>query len=62
MEKLGLEWSGPMTQTTNLSGTTRKTIWTWARDPDNPFPKPHKIGDKTTRWNNNEIKQMGCSL
>lgn len=23
MEKLGLEWSGPMTQTTNLSGITR---------------------------------------
>jgi predicted DNA-binding transcriptional regulator AlpA len=37
-------------------GTTRKTIWTWARDPDNPFPAPKKVGANMTRWVNAEIK------
>ena len=37
-------------------GTTDKTIWLWAADPDNPFPKPKKIGANTTRWSNEEIK------
>jgi len=37
--------------------TTRKTIWTWARDPDNPFPAPKKVGANTTRWVNAEIKK-----
>ena len=41
--------------------TTRKTIWTWSADPDNPFPEPHKIGDNSTRWSNSEIKSMGVS-
>ena len=36
--------------------TTRKTIWTWARDPDNPFPEPRKVGANMTRWVNAEIK------
>ena len=36
--------------------TTRKTIWTWARDPDNPFPEPKKVGANMTRWANAEIK------
>jgi predicted DNA-binding transcriptional regulator AlpA len=36
--------------------TTRKTIWTWARDPDNPFPQPKKISANMTRWVNVEIK------
>ena len=37
--------------------TTRKTIWTWARDPDNPFPEPRKVGANMTRWVNAEIKK-----
>ena len=41
-------------------GTTRKTIWSWAKQ--GKLPKPHKIGDNTTRWNNTEIRQMGRSL
>jgi len=41
-------------------GTTRKTIWVWAKE--GKLPKPHKIGENTTRWNNAEIKKMGCSL
>ena len=36
--------------------TTRKTIWTWARDEDNKFPKPKKISANMTRWANAEIK------
>ncbi len=36
--------------------TTRKTIWTWARDEENKFPKPKKISANMTRWNNAEIK------
>jgi predicted DNA-binding transcriptional regulator AlpA len=37
-------------------GTTRKTIWSWAKDPDNPFPEPKKVGANMTRWVNAEIK------
>ena len=37
-------------------GTTRKTIWCWARDPADPFPEPKKIAANTTRWINAEIK------
>ena len=37
-------------------GTTRKTIWAWSKDPDNPFPKPIKIGKNTTRWLNQAVK------
>lgn len=36
--------------------TTRKTIWSWARDEDNKFPKPKKISANMTRWCNAEIK------
>ena len=36
--------------------TTRKTIWTWSADPDNPFPEPKKVGRNMTRWVNAEIK------
>ena len=36
--------------------TTRKTIWTWSADPDNPFPEPKKVGANMTRWVNAEIK------
>ena len=36
--------------------TTRKTIWSWAGDPDNPFPEPKKVGRNMTRWVNAEIK------
>ncbi len=36
--------------------TTRKTIWSWARDENNPFPQPKKVGANMTRWNNAEIK------
>ena len=38
--------------------TTRKTIWTWARDQDNPFPEPKKVGPNMTRWVNAEIKKQ----
>jgi predicted DNA-binding transcriptional regulator AlpA len=37
--------------------TTRKTIWTWAGDPENPFPQPKKISANITRWMNSEIKE-----
>ena len=37
--------------------TTRKTIWTWARDPDNPFPEPKKVGANMTRWLNAEVRE-----
>jgi predicted DNA-binding transcriptional regulator AlpA len=37
-------------------GTTRKTIWIWAADKRNPFPKAKKIGQNMTRWANAEIK------
>ena len=36
--------------------TTRKIIWAWARDPDNKFPSPYKVGPNMTRWSNAEIK------
>ncbi len=36
--------------------TTRKTIWTWSADPDNPFPASKKVGANMTRWINAEIK------
>ncbi len=39
-------------------GCTRKTIWCWAKD--GKLPKPQKLGDNTTRWNNAELKEMGC--
>ena len=37
--------------------TTRKTIWCWAKDPDNSFPEPKKVSANTTRWVNSEIKE-----
>ncbi|MGO2133105.1 MAG: helix-turn-helix transcriptional regulator [Halomonas sp.] len=26
------------------------TIWRWARDPNNAFPEPVKLGANCTRW------------
>ena len=37
-------------------GTTDKTIWVWAADPDNSFPQSKKISPNMTRWCNAEIK------
>jgi len=37
--------------------TTRKTIWSWSRDENNPFPQPKKVGANMTRWLNAEIKK-----
>ena len=34
-----------------------KTIWIWAPDPENPFPKGKRISANTTRWENAEIKR-----
>ena len=34
-----------------------KTIWIWAADPENPFPKGKRISANTTRWENAEIKR-----
>lgn len=34
-----------------------KTIWIWAADPENPFPKGKRISANTTRWDNAEIKR-----
>ena len=34
-----------------------KTIWIWAADPENPFPKGKRISANTTRWANAEIKR-----
>jgi hypothetical protein len=39
--------------------TTRKTIWIWSKE--GKLPRPHKIGENTTRWSNSEIKSMGVS-
>jgi predicted DNA-binding transcriptional regulator AlpA len=39
--------------------TTRKTIWIWSKE--GTLPRPHKIGENTTRWSNSEIKSMGVS-
>lgn len=36
--------------------TTRKTIWCWAKQ--GKLPRPHKIGNNTTRWCNKAIKQI----
>lgn len=27
-----------------------KTLWTWRRDPDHPFPAPYRCGDNTIRY------------
>ena len=34
-----------------------KTIWIWAADPENPFPKGKRISANTTHWENAEIKR-----
>ena len=36
--------------------TTRKTLWSWARDEANKFPQPKKISANMTRWSNAQIK------
>ena len=40
----------------------RKTIWNWAKDPNNPFPCPKKISSNTTRWLNKEILAFESSF
>ena len=36
--------------------TSRKTIWTWARE--GRIPKPHKISANMTRWANDELQSF----
>ena len=36
--------------------TTRKTIWCWAKQ--GKLPPPRKIGENTTRWCNEAVKQF----
>lgn len=43
-------------------GLHRKTIWNWAKDPSNPFPRPKKISLNTTRWLNEEILAFESSF
>lgn len=33
------------------------TIWRWARDPNNAFPKPVKLGENCTRWRLEDVEQ-----
>lgn len=37
-------------------GTTDKTIWVWAADETNTFPRSRKLSPNMTRWSNAEIK------
>jgi len=38
----------------DLTGASRTTIWRWAKD-DPTFPKPFKLSDAVTVWDEGEV-------
>tara|TARA_B100002051_G_C16440068_1_gene488485 strand:+ start:203 stop:472 length:270 start_codon:yes stop_codon:yes gene_type:complete len=51
--ELGIGWSTDIVLARYFS-VHRKTIWDWSRE--GKLPKPKKISDRRTRWNNRDIK------
>ena len=35
--------------------STEKSVWRWAADENNPFPKPYKLSPGVTAWKNSEL-------
>ncbi len=40
--------------------TSETTIWRWAKS--GKLPKPHKIGEGTTRWRTDEVREALAKL
>ena len=51
----GVGWSTDKTLARYFS-TSRKTIWTWARE--GRIPRPRKISANMTRWSNDELQSF----
>ncbi len=36
-------------------GVAGASLWRWAADENNPFPKPYKLSPGVTAWKNSEL-------
>lgn len=48
-------------------GVSAATIWDWSKhepgaDPDVPFPKPVRRGEKFTRWRASELREFIAAM
>lgn len=40
----------------------RGTVWKWAAERRDGFPRPHKLGHRITRWSVDELDEFDAKL
>ena len=46
----------PMKRVVRITGLSKSTIKRWVNDPENDFPKPHKLSKRRIGWRADQVK------